>query len=87
MVGFTTISERSGEEAAYTLMRSRSKLMGEAIREHCGAAQSFTGDGIGERKTPFYGCVEEPAACSQAGFCGVVAYSSIDDAGFEVPIF
>ena len=29
MVGFTTFSERSGEEAAYTLMRSLSKLMGE----------------------------------------------------------
>jgi class 3 adenylate cyclase len=34
MVGFTSFSERSGEEAAYTLMRSLSKLMDEAVREH-----------------------------------------------------
>ena len=33
MVGFTGFSERSGEEAAYTLMRSLSKLMDEAVRE------------------------------------------------------
>jgi class 3 adenylate cyclase len=46
MVGFTTFSERSGEEAAYTLMRSLSKLMGEAVREQGGTVQSFTGDGI-----------------------------------------
>src|SRR5271169_1622050 len=46
MVGFTTFSERSGEEAAYTLMRSLSKLMGEAVREHGGVVQSFTGDGV-----------------------------------------
>jgi hypothetical protein len=31
MVGFTSFSERSGEEAAYTLMRSLSKLMDEAV--------------------------------------------------------
>ncbi len=46
MVGFTTFSERSGEEAAYTLMRSLSKLMGEAVRDHGGIVRSFTGDGI-----------------------------------------
>jgi class 3 adenylate cyclase len=46
MVGFTTFSERSGEEAAFTLMRSLSKLMGEAVREQGGVVQSFTGDGI-----------------------------------------
>ncbi len=46
MVGFTTFSERSGEEAAYTLMRSLSKLMGEAVREQGGIVQGFTGDGI-----------------------------------------
>jgi class 3 adenylate cyclase len=46
MVGFTTFSERSGEEAAYTLMRSLSKLMGDSVREHGGTVQSFTGDGI-----------------------------------------
>ena len=46
MVGFTSFSERSGEEAAYTLMRSLSKLMGEAVREQDGVVQGFTGDGI-----------------------------------------
>ena len=46
MVGFTSFSERSGEEAAYTLMRSLSKLMGEAVREQGGVVQGFTGDGI-----------------------------------------
>ena len=46
MVGFTTFSERSGEEAAYTLMRSLSKLMGEGVREQGGVVQDFTGDGI-----------------------------------------
>ena len=46
MVGFTTFSERSGEEAAYTLMRSLSKLMGEGVREQGGVVQGFTGDGI-----------------------------------------
>ena len=46
MVGFTTFSERSGEEAAYTLMRSLSKLMAEAVREQGGVVQNFTGDGI-----------------------------------------
>jgi class 3 adenylate cyclase len=46
MVGFTSFSERSGEEAAYTLMRGLSKLMDEAVREQGGVVQSFTGDGI-----------------------------------------
>jgi class 3 adenylate cyclase len=46
MVGFTSFSERSGEEAAYTLMRSLSKLMDEAVREQGGVVQNFTGDGI-----------------------------------------
>src|SRR5271167_3559870 len=46
MVGFTTFSERSGEEAAFTLMQSLSKLMGEAVREEGGVVQGFTGDGI-----------------------------------------
>ena len=46
MVGFTSFSERSGEEGAYTLMRSLSKLMDEAVREQGGVVQSFTGDGI-----------------------------------------
>jgi class 3 adenylate cyclase len=46
MVGFTSFSEKSGEEAAYTLMRSLSKLMGESVRQQGGTVQSFTGDGI-----------------------------------------
>src|SRR6516165_10934763 len=46
MVGFTSFSERSGEEAAYTLIRSLSKFMDEAVREQGGVVQSFTGDGI-----------------------------------------
>jgi class 3 adenylate cyclase len=46
MVDFTTFSERSGEEAAFTLMRSLSKLMGDAVSEQGGVVQSFTGDGI-----------------------------------------
>src|SRR5262249_54342910 len=46
MVGFTSFSERAGEEAAYTLMRGLSKLMDEAVREQGGVVQSFTGDGI-----------------------------------------
>lgn len=46
MVGFTNFSEQSGEEAAFTLMQSLSKLMGEAVREQGGVVQGFTGDGI-----------------------------------------
>ena len=46
MVGFTSFSEKSGEEAAFTLMRSLSKLMAEAVREQSGVVQGFTGDGI-----------------------------------------
>jgi class 3 adenylate cyclase len=46
MVGFTSFSERAGEEAAFTLMRSLSKLMDDAVREQGGVVQSFTGDGI-----------------------------------------
>src|ERR1700719_3091322 len=46
MVGFTSFSERSGEEAAYTLMRSLSKLMDEAVRERGGVVRGFTGDGM-----------------------------------------
>jgi predicted ATPase/class 3 adenylate cyclase len=46
MVGFTAFSERSGEEAAFTLMRRLSKLMDDAVREQGGIVQGFTGDGI-----------------------------------------
>ena len=46
MVGFTTFSEKSGEEAAFNLMRGLSKLMDDAVTEQGGVVQSFTGDGI-----------------------------------------
>jgi class 3 adenylate cyclase len=40
MVNFTTFSERSGEEAAFTLMRSLSKLMDDAVREQGGCLRT-----------------------------------------------
>ena len=46
MVGFTSFSERSGEEAAFALMRSLWRLMADSVREHGGVVQDFTGDGI-----------------------------------------
>jgi class 3 adenylate cyclase len=46
MVGFTSFSEGVGEEAAYSLTRSLTKLMAEPVREQGGVVQSFTGDGI-----------------------------------------
>jgi len=46
MVDFTSFSERAGEEAAFTLMRSLSRLMEEAVREPGGVVHGFTGDGI-----------------------------------------
>jgi class 3 adenylate cyclase len=46
MVGFTIFSERSGEEAAFTLMQSLAKPMEDAVRAQGGAVQGFTGDGI-----------------------------------------
>ena len=46
MVGFTTFSERSGEEAAFTLMQSLAKLMEDAVHDQGGVVQGFTGDGI-----------------------------------------
>src|SRR5215831_16169080 len=46
MAGFTSFSERSGEEAAFKLMRSLAKLMDDAVREQGGVTQAFTGDGI-----------------------------------------
>jgi Adenylate and Guanylate cyclase catalytic domain len=46
MADFTTFSERSGEEAAFTLMRSLSKVMDGAVSAQDGVVQSFTGDGI-----------------------------------------
>ena len=46
MVGFTAFSEKSGEEAAFTLMQSLSKLMEDAVHDQGGSVQGFTGDGI-----------------------------------------
>src|SRR5215831_17255441 len=46
MVGFTSFSERSGEEAAFILMRNLAKLMDDAVREQGGVVQGFTGDGV-----------------------------------------
>jgi class 3 adenylate cyclase len=46
MVGFTAFSEAAGEEAAFRLMRDVAKLTGDVVREHGGAIQNFTGDGL-----------------------------------------
>ena len=46
MVDFTTFSERSGEEAAFTLMRTLENLMDDAVRDQGGVVEGFTGDGI-----------------------------------------
>ena len=48
IVGFTTFSERSGEEAAFTLMRSLAKLMDEAVRKQGGVVQSHRLEGAPE---------------------------------------
>ena len=46
MVGFTAFSQRDGEEAAFTLMRSLAPLMEAAINEQGGSVNGFTGDGV-----------------------------------------
>lgn len=46
MAGFTTFSERSGEEAAFRLMQDVARLTGEAVRREGGVVQGFTGDGV-----------------------------------------
>ncbi len=46
MVGFTTFSQRRGEEAAFTLMQSLARLMDGAVHEQGGVVQGFTGDGV-----------------------------------------
>ncbi|HZZ23822.1 MAG TPA: adenylate/guanylate cyclase domain-containing protein [Roseiarcus sp.] len=46
MAGFTTFSERSGEEAAFRLMQEVAKLTGDAVRREGGVVQGFTGDGV-----------------------------------------
>src|SRR5450432_1808794 len=46
MVGFTTFSERAGEEAAFTLMQALAKFMEDAVNQQSGVVQGFTGDGV-----------------------------------------
>src|SRR5262249_25729364 len=46
VVGFTTFSERAGEEAAFALMGSLWPLMDDAVLEQGGVVQGRTGDGI-----------------------------------------
>ena len=46
MVGFTTFSEKFGEEAAFRLMQDLADLAGEAVRQQGGVVQGFTGDGV-----------------------------------------
>src|ERR1700747_2492750 len=59
MVGFTSFSERSGEEAAYTLMRSLSESMDEAVRQDGGFVWGFYCGGI-------YAVFGAPAALEDA---------------------
>ena len=42
MVGFTSFSERSGEEAAFTLMRGLWKVMAEAVRSPVTASWQYS---------------------------------------------
>jgi class 3 adenylate cyclase/tetratricopeptide (TPR) repeat protein len=46
LVGFTSFSEKSGEEAAYALMQQVAGLMTGAVEEQGGTVRNFTGDGI-----------------------------------------
>ena len=46
MAGFTSISERLGEEGTFALIQPIYALMTSAVREHGGSVQDFTGDGI-----------------------------------------
>ena len=46
MVGFTSISERLGEEGTFALIQPIYELMAEAVRENGGSVKDFTGDGI-----------------------------------------
>jgi class 3 adenylate cyclase len=43
MIGFTAFSERSGEEAAYTLLQSLAKLMEDAVGDNEGVVREFAG--------------------------------------------
>ena len=46
MVGYTTISERLGEEATYELMQAVLEPISNAVQEQGGKVQTYTGDGI-----------------------------------------
>ena len=46
LVGYTTFSDRSGEDASINLMRQLENLMEEAEQEQHGVVQGFTGDGV-----------------------------------------
>ena len=46
LVGFTAFSERSGEEAAFALMRRVAGMMTAIVEEQGGSVRNFTGDGI-----------------------------------------
>src|SRR6516225_5908899 len=46
LVGFTAFSERSGEEAAFALMRRVAGMMTSVVEEQGGSVRNFTGDGI-----------------------------------------
>ena len=46
MAGFTSISERLGEEGTFALIQPIYALMTSAVREQGGSVQDFTGDGI-----------------------------------------
>ena len=46
MVGFTSISERLGEEGTFALIQPIYELMAAAVKEQGGSVKDFTGDGI-----------------------------------------
>jgi class 3 adenylate cyclase/tetratricopeptide (TPR) repeat protein len=46
MVGFTSFSERSGEEEAFAIVKSVTRIIDEAMREQGGVVHGFTGDGV-----------------------------------------
>ncbi|MGY3440926.1 ATP-binding protein [Bradyrhizobium sp. USDA 4473] len=46
MVGFTSISERLGEEGTFTLIHPIYELMANVVKEQGGSVKDFTGDGI-----------------------------------------
>jgi class 3 adenylate cyclase len=46
MVGFTSVSERLGEEGTFALIQPIYELMARVVREQGGSVKDFTGDGI-----------------------------------------